>query len=89
MKLLSCTNCGSRDLTEDSGYATCDYCESTFVIEKGDTPNLETKISLRGDIADLLERIEFEPERAQFFANLILDLDPHNSTALQILQRKL
>jgi hypothetical protein len=87
VKLVSCSNCGSGALTEYLGFAICEYCDSRFLLQSEDLPILESNISIQSDVADLLERCQFEPERELYYANLILDLDPHNKTALGIVSR--
>jgi hypothetical protein len=51
-----------------------------------DAPAMESAIGVHSDIQNLLLKCEEDPANATRYANLILDLDPSNSRALQYLK---
>lgn len=85
MKVQKCTNCGSGELLEESGYWLCAYCGSKFAIEAADVPQKGMGVSLNEDINILLNKCRTDPRNARKFANLILDIDPTNQEALKYL----
>lgn len=86
MRLVECTKCGSNELFQESGYVVCAYCRLKFVPNASDLPNSSTAISVYDDIRALLEKCKNDPSNRRRYANLILDLDPTNSDAMQYLQ---
>ncbi len=85
MKIVECTRCGSKELTEDNGYAVCCYCQSRFVPQADEKPSMITSIQLESDVEALLRKCREDPTNRIRYANLILDIDPTNREALQYL----
>jgi hypothetical protein len=81
MKLVLCTRCGSKDLSEENGYVVCDYCQSRFVPQADDLPQAETVIGVHSDIQLLLQKCQDDPANRPRYAQLILDIDPTNQAA--------
>lgn len=81
MKKFVCDNCGAKDYYEKEGFRICKYCDSKFLILEEDLPNKNSNITLHEDIQRLLEKCRREPFNARRYANLILDIDPHNKEA--------
>jgi hypothetical protein len=86
MKLVECAKCGSNELFDEGGYVVCAYCRLKFVPSAGDLPKFGAAISVFDDIQRLLEKCHSDPANRRRYANLILDLDPTNSEALQHLR---
>ncbi len=87
MKEVVCRNCGSKDLYEEKGYYICRHCGSKFLITPDDKPNKESVIDLHADVERLLQKCKEEPERAQKYAQRILEIDPFNAAAKAILAK--
>ncbi len=85
MRTVVCESCGSNDLYEENGYMVCRYCGTKFLITKDDKPARKSDISLNEDVANLLEKIKQNPERAKKYAERILEIDPNNTEAKRIL----
>lgn len=85
MKVVTCENCGSKDLYEEDGFYVCKYCGTKFLITADDKPIRESIIDLNDDIARLLQRCKDEPERAKKCAERVLEIDPNNEEAKRIL----
>ena len=85
MKLVSCTRCGSKELSEQGGYVVCAYCRSRFVPQADDLPQKETVIGVLADIQRLLQKCQDDPANSRRYAGLVLDLDPTNQAALRYL----
>ena len=85
MKSLKCTNCGNNDLVQAEGFGVCEFCDSRFVLNAKDVPLRETSIELNSDVDLLLKKCTEEPNKSSFYANLILDIDPHNFEARKYL----
>lgn len=79
MELMICEKCGSNELLEKDGYYICAYCGAKY---KRELKN-ESQIDLGSDISRLLQRCKSDPQNARKYANLVLDLDPHNKEALE------
>ena len=86
MRLIVCTNCGSKDFVEQSGHTVCVFCLSKFLpsIEDGLPPR--TEISIQSDIQELLCKCRADPANSRRYANLILDIDPTNREAAKYLR---
>lgn len=85
MKLFVCENCGSNDFHEDDGYRVCNHCGTKYIITAEDRRIMQSNIELQNDINRLLEKCRLEPARAKKYAQMILEMDPTNSEAIQIL----
>jgi uncharacterized Zn finger protein (UPF0148 family) len=81
VKLVKCTRCGSRELSEDDGYFVCAYCQSRFVPQSDDILQRETVIDVHSDIQALLQKCRDDPVNRRRYAGLILDIDPTNRAA--------
>ncbi len=81
MKPLSCTRCGSTELTDHLGYAVCDYCQSKYALETSDILAQSTKIGIVSDVEMLLQKCVDDPYNRRRYASLILDIDPTNQAA--------
>ena len=86
MKLLDCKSCGSKELVQENGLVVCIYCQSTYVPQADDSPQLETTILINSDIEELLAKCKKEPSNSRRYANLILDIDPTSAEAKQYLR---
>lgn len=75
---VSCTRCGSNEMTEIDGFMQCSYCQSRFEISprKGVAP--DTSIGLASDIEVLLRKCEDDPANRQRYVQMILNIDPLN-----------
>lgn len=78
MKEIVCENCGARELDRKDGFYVCRYCGSKLRIEKGEKTS---EIELNEDVAALLKKWDENPERAERYARLILEIDPGNPRA--------
>jgi hypothetical protein len=85
LKSLKCANCGNTDLVQAEGYGVCEFCDSRFVLNANDVPQSETSIEINSDVELLLKKCTEEPKKSSFYANLILDIDPHNVEAQKYL----
>lgn len=85
MKEIVCQSCGSNDLYEENGYRICRYCGTKFLITQDEKPQKESHITLEEDVANLLEKIKQNPDRANKIAERILEIDPNNAEAKRIL----
>ena len=90
MKVLKCQGCGSTDFYEENGYRICLFCGTKHLITRDDKNEMprESEISLDDDVQKLLQKWKEDPERADKYAELILQIDPNNEKALQYLQKK-
>jgi hypothetical protein len=86
MIIVECVKCGSNDLLKDGDFVVCAYCRARFVPQNGDFPASGAVIALHDDVEKLLSRCKAEPASRRRLANLILDIDPTNSEALQYLR---
>ena len=48
--------------------------------------DVQSSIALDDDVARLLEKCRTDPRNARKYANLVLDIDPHNREALKYLR---
>ena len=85
MKSVVCKSCGSNDLYKEDGYMVCRYCGTKSLITEDDRPAKESDITLNEDVANLLRKIEENPDRARKYAERILEMDPNNARAKKIL----
>lgn len=85
MKLVKCTRCGSRELSKESDYLVCAYCQSRFVPQADDVLQSETVIDVHSDILALLKKCQDDPTNSRRYASLILDIDPTNRAAREYL----
>ena len=85
MKILTCEKCGSNDFFEQNCYRICRYCLSKYTLLTEDLLPKESNIALCDDIKMLLQKCKDDPVNAHRFANLILDIDPGNAEAKNIL----
>jgi hypothetical protein len=86
MNLIKCPNCASLEISIDSEIGTCEYCDSRFAIPKEQPEKAPTTIGIEGDVARLLKKCEDDPSKRRVYANLILDIDPHNLEARKYLK---
>jgi DNA-directed RNA polymerase subunit RPC12/RpoP len=85
MKSVECKQCGSKELIEDNGYATCVYCQSRFVVEIDEPTRKRVVIDVQSDIETLLKKCIEEPTNRRRYASLVLDIDPSNTEAIKYL----
>ena len=57
--------------------------KSTLIIDKNLNDSVMSGISLDDDISRLLSKCKEDPLNAKKYANLVLDIDPHNVEALK------
>jgi len=81
MKVVQCSTCASRELTEKGGYLVCEYCQTQFSPEEDERPQKPSSIGVGSDIEALLEKCRQDPLNSSRYARLILDLDPTNEEA--------
>ena len=90
---IECVKCKSVEFFQADGFYVCTYCRSKYRPEqlrgssgaKGAGVAKTSTIEIDEDILRLLEKIKKEPWDARKYANMILDIDPTNEEALQIL----
>ncbi len=85
MKAKICQMCGSNDFYDDGNFLICKYCNTKY---KKDLIKNTTKIDLNDDVNRLLIKCKHDPINAYRYAVLILDIDPFNKYALQIINRR-
>jgi len=73
-------------LFEEHGFVVCAYCQSRFAPEADDKPQKQTVIGVQSDIDALLQKCSNDPANRRRYASLILDIDPTNAQALQMLR---
>jgi len=88
MKILTCEKCGSNDFFEQNGYRICRYCLSKYTLFTEDILPKKSNIALCDDVNMLLQKCRDDPVNAYRFANLILDIDPSNVEAKNIINYK-
>lgn len=86
MEKVRCSGCGSSDFHHELATSTCVYCKTVFKPVGSRPAPSQTDISIRSDVERLLDKCAAEPTNAQRYANLILDIDPTNETALDYLR---
>lgn len=86
MKPISCSRCGSTELTERQGFAICDYCQSRYALEDPNSLSRSTTIGVTSDVEALLQKCVDDPYNKRRYASLILDIDPTNQEALKYLR---
>lgn len=91
MKALICSNCGSTKLSEDGKFWVCSYCGTTLLKDADEIAatqinSTRSEVSLDNDVSILLEKCRKDKKNAKKYANLILDIDPHNQEALKYLK---
>lgn len=85
MKAIICEHCGADEFIEKDGYRICMFCKSRFVPSKDEKPTESATIALNDDVKRLLEKCKKDPSRAKKYATLILEMDPANKDAKEIL----
>ena len=95
-----CKNCGASGMKLVKGYWCCEYCDSKFIATReeektygmtgaksvlGKHGGVSSGIELNNDVERLLEKCRIDRKNARKYANLILDIDPHNEKALSYL----
>lgn len=85
MKQSICPNCGADIFIYKDGVKMCKFCNSRFSLEGEGQTQKNSEVSLRDDIARLLEKCKTDPLRARKYAGLILDIDPTNREAKKYL----
>lgn len=83
MDTWRCPRCGGDKYTERDGFRICAYCRSRFRIEERLSD--KTGISVNDDIQRLLRKCREDPQNADRYAGLILEIDPENPEARRIL----
>lgn len=85
MDAIECPNCGSTEFEMQDDFFHCDYCRSKFVPANRVALTRDSVIGLSADVQTLLEKCEVDPTNRRRYANLILDIDPHNQEARKFL----
>lgn len=85
MKEMVCKSCGSHELCKENGYLVCKYCGTKYLITAEDKPEKDTTIDLNADVKRLLQSCKEDPTRARKCAERILEIDPANIEAKEIL----
>ncbi len=86
MRALVCPKCGAGEFKTINGYKVCVYCESKLILQNNEISIKSTTISIQEDVQTLLEKCKIDPRNAARYANLVLDIDPNNKEALNILR---
>lgn len=81
MRIMSCENCGSNELYKENGYFICRHCGAKYLITKDDMLPGDAEIDLRSDVSALLAKWDADPENANRYAKLILEIDSTNVRA--------
>ena len=87
MQALECGGCGAHEFREENGYLVCAYCERKHSIPKEETQaqSPASDINLEEDVANLLKKCREDPASAKKYAVRILEIDPYNTEAKNIL----
>jgi len=85
MELVECKACGSRELADEDGTVVCRYCQTRYLPGPKDVPAAATVIGVGSDIQTLLQKCRDDPANSRRYASLVLDLDPGNAIAREIL----
>jgi hypothetical protein len=85
MELIACTQCGANEFFEHDGFRVCRYCRSKYKIKTATLEFVNSSIALDDDVARLLQQCVSDPVNARKYANLVLDIDPNNTTAMSYL----
>ena len=88
MKTIHCQNCGSSELKKEGSYWVCQYCGSKNYLTEEELPARESEITLDEDVNRLMKKWDSEPDNADKYARLILQIDPNNTRALDQLNKK-
>ncbi len=90
MKQIICEMCGSTDLVNENGVLVCQSCGCRYETnnaQAASAPRPSATIALNEDVERLLQKCRRDPAKAKKYANLILEIEPHNKEALEILRR--
>lgn len=82
MNATICKMCGSNEFFDDGTCLICKYCNTKYT---KDPSTAETKIDLTDDVNRLLLKCKQDPINAYRYAILILDIDPFNKYAQQLI----
>ena len=87
MKRFDCECCGSSKFSTEDGFRICAFCGTKYQIEKADIPVIPktSNIALNDDVQLLLQKCKTDPANAKRYASLVLDIDPNNQEAQNIL----
>lgn len=85
MDAIECPNCGSAEFEKEDDFFLCVYCRSKFLSANRSVAKGDSVIGLSSDVQALLEKCEVDPANRRRYANLILDIDPHNQEAQKYL----
>lgn len=88
MERILCENCGSDEFILKDGAKYCKYCNSKYVLTEEEKRECNIGITLQDDINALIEKCRTNPSRTVKYANLILELDPHNHEAKAMLEKR-
>jgi len=69
------------------GIVFCDFCQTRYVPSAQDAPAVESHIGVGADVQALLEKCRDDPANSRRYASLVLDIDPSNVQAQQVLAR--
>lgn len=86
MEKLICESCGASEFIDDGEHYTCSFCGSQYVKQKNKNADSSPGIALDEDISRLLSKCKTDPENAEKYANLVLDIDPSNSEAMKYIK---
>ena len=81
MQELKCSNCGSNELTKDGSFYVCNYCGTKHILSKDDVLIIDSSIELNEDVLRLIRKMDEDPNNSKKYAQLILQIDPHNRRA--------
>lgn len=87
MRAMKCQNCGSGNLKKENGFWVCQYCGTRNYFTEDEMPAKESDINLGEDVRRLLQKWDRDPANAKKYAQLILQIDPHNHRALAELRK--
>ena len=101
MKAIVCEMCGGQELLKKDGVFVCQHCGTQYTAEEAKKLIVEAKVDISGSAvtvdnlpqvkAILTRAREFEDKKdsikAREYYNKVLDIDPHNTEALEGIRR--
>ena len=79
----TCLYCDSQYTEQKNTNTASKQTKSTMIVDQQLNDSVMSGISLDDDISRLLSKCKEDPVNAKKYANLVLDIDPHNVEALK------
>lgn len=84
-----CNYCGTKFLNSFTDNCTTPSWDDTKKnYDQLSSQKINSKISIQDDIERLFAQCKKDPSRSDYYLNLILDIDPDNQEALNLLKKK-